>query len=725
MCTAPQGATNSVAHVSNAMNKIFCDFIPEIVYPFIDDLPIKGCAMEEKKSFYVKNGVRKFVYDHLQHVDSVLKRLIEVRLTLSVEKSKFAVPEIKVVGQICGTYGRKPCANNVLGIVNLQPCKDQHEVRRFLGACSFYRIWIPHYAHVAEPLYQLLRKQNIFKWTEECQDAQDSLKNSLMSDPIYGVKERPLTLTVDTSPTAIGWVLRQNDESGHRYASRYGAKVLNQHQRNYAQVKRELWGLYTALKVERVHVIGSLLIIETDCKPLLGMVTNSDTHDIAMLRWISYIRTFDATIIHISGKLNHVADMLSRAKLKRENEPEETSVAQKSKIYAAVTHVVEIPNEEVPFQEDEYEGDLQKLGLFICNRYKTKNAVDERNIKRIAQKYFLKNGQLWKKPLSERETPRRVICLKEQKKKILEEFHNQAWAGHRSFGPTYLKIKERFYWKGLYRHVKEYVETCEKCQMYSKVKVRGGLHPTYPSTVHFKWSVDLVHLPKGIRGMKYLVLAREDLTNMVEGRALRNKRTEGICRFLLEDLFSRYGYVFTITADRGELNADEARTFFSRLGVRLRLTTAWNPESNGKIERGHQPIVSALVKSCDGKPKQWPNLLPLALWADRMTHCSTTGFMPCYLATGVAPIFPTEENILSWAVIPWSEKLTREELLSLRIRQLQNKEEDIEEAAKKLKQHRLMNKARFDKTHRLRSQPLVKGDWVIVLGSSQNGVKKC
>ena len=397
MCTAPQGATNSVAHVSNAMNKIFCDFIPEIVYPFIDDLPIKGCAMVEKKSFYVKNGVRKFVYDHLQHVDSVLKRLIEVRLTLSAEKSKFAVPEIKVVGQICGTYGRKPCANNVLGIVNLQPCKDQHEVRRFLGACSFYRIWIPHYAHVAEPLYQLLRKQNIFKWTEECQDAQDSLKNSLMSDPIYGVKERPLTLTVDTSPTAIGWVLGQNDESGHRYASRYGAKVFNQRQRNYAQVKRELWGLYTALKVERVHVIGSLLIIETDCKPLLGMVTNSDTHDIAMLRWISYIRTFDATIIHISGKLNHMADMLSRAKLKRENEPEETSVAQKSKIYAAVTHVVEIPNEEVPFQEDEYEGDLQKLGLFICNRYKTKNAVDERNIKRIAQKYFLKNGQLWKK----------------------------------------------------------------------------------------------------------------------------------------------------------------------------------------------------------------------------------------------------------------------------------------------------------------------------------------
>jgi hypothetical protein len=36
-----------------------------------------------------------------------------------------------------------------------------------------------------------------------------------------------------------------------------------------------------------------------------------------------------------------------------------------------------------------------------------------------------------------------------------------------------------------------------------------------------------------------------------------------------------------------------------------------------------------------------------------------------------------------------------------------------------------MNKTRFDKTHRIRSQPLGKGVWVIVLDSSQNGVKTC
>ena len=34
MCTLPQGATNSVAHMVNAMNKILRDFVPKINYAF-------------------------------------------------------------------------------------------------------------------------------------------------------------------------------------------------------------------------------------------------------------------------------------------------------------------------------------------------------------------------------------------------------------------------------------------------------------------------------------------------------------------------------------------------------------------------------------------------------------------------------------------------------------------------------------------------------------------
>ena len=124
------------------------------------------------------------------------------------------------------------------------------------------------------------------------------------------------------------------------------------------------------------------------------------------------------------------------------------------------------------------------------------------------------------------------------------------------------------------------------------------------------------------------MLAREELTNQVEGRALRTEETSSVCKFLLEDVICRYGCVGKIVADRGELDANEAREFFSRMGIKLSLTTAYNPEENGKVECGHGPIVKALVKVFHGKIGDWPRLLPFPLWADRTTHSTVTGYMP-------------------------------------------------------------------------------------------------
>ena len=81
-----------------------------------------------------------------------------------------------------------------------------------------------------------------------------------------------------------------------------------------------------------------------------------------------------------------------------------------------------------------------------------------------------------------------------------------------------------------------------------------------------------------------------------------------VCRFLIEDVICRYGCIGKIVADRGELDAEEAEELFDRLGVKLSLTTAYNPEANGKVERGHGPIVKALVRACGGQVGNWPRL---------------------------------------------------------------------------------------------------------------------
>ena len=72
--------------------------------------------------------------------------------------------------------------------------------------------------------------------------------------------------------------------------------------------------------------------------------------------------------------------------------------------------------------------------------------------------------------------------------------------------------------------------------MHSVVRHCDELHPTYPPTVHFKWMVELVTMLMGKGQKRYLVLAREDLINQVEGRALTNKTTASICKFLIKDV---------------------------------------------------------------------------------------------------------------------------------------------------------------------------------------------
>jgi hypothetical protein len=211
------------------------------------------------------------------------------------------------------------------------------------------------------------------------------------------------------------------------------------------------------------------------------------------------------------------------------------------------------------------------------------------------------------------------------------------------------------------------VASCIEYQLQSKICYKDELHPTYPLAIYFQWVIDLVVMPLGLWGMKYLVLAREELSNFVEDRALRTKSIEGVCRFILKDIFSRYGTIGRMRADQGELDAIEARSFFERHGMRLRLTTAYNPEANGKNERGHRPIINALIKVCKGKPKQGPRLLLFTLWADRTTHSTVTGYMPIELMLGQKPIMPRENLVHTWVFLKWKDGTTSERLLALRI----------------------------------------------------------
>ena len=108
------------------------------------------------------------------------------------------------------------------------------EVQRFLGACAFYHIWIPHYTHIVEPLYGLLNKGRKFEWGVEHGEVVLRLKEMLtttlaLRKAVYK-QDTAVYITMDTSPTGIGWVINQEDENDVGFPIRFGAKVLREQQ---------------------------------------------------------------------------------------------------------------------------------------------------------------------------------------------------------------------------------------------------------------------------------------------------------------------------------------------------------------------------------------------------------------------------------------------------------------------------------------------------------------
>ena len=89
---------------------------------------------------------------HIHDCERIIRTLDETQLTLFGEKSVFGRSEVIIVGHLCGPYGKKPASNKVNAInAMLEVCGSVTEVTRFLGACVFYHIWIPHFAHISDP----------------------------------------------------------------------------------------------------------------------------------------------------------------------------------------------------------------------------------------------------------------------------------------------------------------------------------------------------------------------------------------------------------------------------------------------------------------------------------------------------------------------------------------------------------------------------------------------
>ena len=114
----------------------------------------------------------------------------------------------------------------------------------------------------------------------------------------------------DARDLAIGAVLRQR-EDGKPYVVYFASKTLNEAQRNYTTIEKELLAVVYALDKFRAYLVGSDIVIFTDHSALKYLLTKQDVKA-RLIRWVLLLQEFNLQIKDKKRVKNVVADYLSR-----------------------------------------------------------------------------------------------------------------------------------------------------------------------------------------------------------------------------------------------------------------------------------------------------------------------------------------------------------------------------------------------------------------------------
>ena len=143
----PFGLTNAPAVFQCLMQQVLGDLNPEegpdFVSVYIDDIPIFSRTLEEQ----------------LEHIRVVLERLVAAGLKLKPKKCYFLQQEVEYLGHVITTSGLQPNRKQVSAVSGFPVPDTVTQVRQFVGLASFYHRFISHFAKMALPLHNLLRKE--------------------------------------------------------------------------------------------------------------------------------------------------------------------------------------------------------------------------------------------------------------------------------------------------------------------------------------------------------------------------------------------------------------------------------------------------------------------------------------------------------------------------------------------------------------------------------------
>ena len=300
----PFGLTNALATFQYLMESCLGEMHLKWCIIYLDDIIVFSKTPEE----------------HVERLRGVFEKLSAAGLKLKPSKCKFFKSQITYLGHIVSKDGIETDPKKITAIKDWPVPKTVTDVQSFLGFTNYYCKFIPKYAHIAQPINQLVsgenanKKKALVEWTTECQQAFEQLKLLCNQSPIlaYANYRKPFKLHMDASENGLGAVLYQKQSDDTDCIIAHASQTLSKSEKNYDVHKLEFLALKCSV-TERFHeyLYGGEFEVYMDNNPLTYILTTAKL-DTTGQRWVASLANYNFNIFYRSGKLNVEADALSR-----------------------------------------------------------------------------------------------------------------------------------------------------------------------------------------------------------------------------------------------------------------------------------------------------------------------------------------------------------------------------------------------------------------------------
>ena len=210
---------------------------------------------------------------------------------------------------------------------------------------------------------------------------------------------------------------------------------------------------------------------------------------------------------------------------------------------------------------------------------------------------------------------------------ILVETHDKM--GHQGSNRTYSLIKQQYYWKGMAKDVKDYIQRCLACQQEKAGVQSYPLHMTkIPDRPFDKIAMDLVtDFTESNKGNKHILTIIDLLRGWLEAIPIPNKSANTFTKAFIRHLCPR----FILLDNSMEFKNQIFDRVTKDLGIERIFSAPYHPQSNRKLETFHKFLKPTLKKMCAEDQDNWDDYIEQVLGTYRGVPNLTTGESPFFL----------------------------------------------------------------------------------------------